>query len=109
NIAVYHHWLNSVGDDGGWPSNQFFDQPQTWQAALLGGVGGATQICHPDLTVTKSGPETATVGASFVYTVVVQNNGNATAHNVIISDTLPASLHFVSVTPSTCTHTGEAL
>lgn len=34
-IAVYHHWFASVGDDYGWPSNQWYDQPQTWQTALL--------------------------------------------------------------------------
>ena len=34
-LAVYHHWLRWVGDDYGWPSNQYFDQPQTWQEATL--------------------------------------------------------------------------
>jgi len=108
NIAVYHHWLNSVGDDGGWPSNQFFDQPPTWQEALLAGIGGP-QICQPDLTVTKNGPTAANLGASFDYTITVKNNGNDTAHNVVITDTLPTTLHFVSATPASCTHSGEAL
>ena len=34
-LAVYHHWLSGVGDDAGWPSNQWFDQPRTWQLASL--------------------------------------------------------------------------
>ncbi len=34
-IAAYHHWVKAVGDDYGWPSNQFFDQPRTWQVARL--------------------------------------------------------------------------
>lgn len=34
-IAAYHHWFGAVGDDYGWPSNQFFDQPRTWQLAQL--------------------------------------------------------------------------
>lgn len=34
-IAVYHHWLTETGDDYGWPSNQWYDQPQTWQTAVL--------------------------------------------------------------------------
>jgi uncharacterized repeat protein (TIGR01451 family) len=34
-IAVYHHWLTGVGDDYGWPSNQWFDQPRTWQPARM--------------------------------------------------------------------------
>ncbi len=109
NIAVYHEWLFKVGDAGGWPSNIAFNQPQTWQAALLGGVGGVPQVCEPDLTVTKSGPATANVGASFDYTITVKNNGNAIAHSVMVSDTLPATVHFVAATPASCTHSGEAL
>ena len=34
-IAVYHHWFSAIGDDYGWPSNRYFDQPRTWQLAQL--------------------------------------------------------------------------
>ena len=34
-IAAYHHWFSAVGDDYGYPSNQWFDQPGTWAAATL--------------------------------------------------------------------------
>jgi uncharacterized repeat protein (TIGR01451 family) len=34
-IAAYHHWVTAVGDDYGWPSNRFFDQPRTWRIAQL--------------------------------------------------------------------------
>lgn len=34
-IAVYHHWFAAVGDDYGWPSSQWFDQPRTWQTARM--------------------------------------------------------------------------
>jgi len=34
-IATYHHWFAFTGDDYGWPSNQWFDQPRTWQLAKL--------------------------------------------------------------------------
>jgi hypothetical protein len=34
-IAVYHHWLTTTGDDYGWPSAMWYDQPQTWQTAML--------------------------------------------------------------------------
>ena len=37
-VAVYHHWFAGVGDDYGWPSNQWFDQPRTWQLAYLDGA-----------------------------------------------------------------------
>ncbi|NJN19665.1 MAG: hypothetical protein HC822_27195, partial [Oscillochloris sp.] len=34
-LAAYHHWLKAVGDDYGWPSNQYFDQPRTWAQVQL--------------------------------------------------------------------------
>lgn len=34
-VAVYHHWFAAVGDDYGWPSNEWFDQPRTWQLARM--------------------------------------------------------------------------
>lgn len=34
-MAVYHHWFSGTGDDFGWPSNQWFDQPRTWQLVYL--------------------------------------------------------------------------
>ncbi len=34
-IATYHHWFAYTGNDYGWPSNQWFDQPRTWQLAKL--------------------------------------------------------------------------
>jgi hypothetical protein len=34
-IALYQHWVQDVGDDYGWPSAEFFDQPRTWVEATL--------------------------------------------------------------------------
>ncbi len=34
-LAVYHHWISTQGEDYGMPSNQFFDQPATWQPVVL--------------------------------------------------------------------------
>ena len=34
-ISTYHHWFAFTGDDYGWPSNQWFDQPRTWVLAKL--------------------------------------------------------------------------
>ncbi len=41
-IAAYHHWVASTGDDYGWPSNTYFDQPGTWKPARIdsGQCGG---------------------------------------------------------------------
>jgi uncharacterized repeat protein (TIGR01451 family) len=58
-LAVYHHWVLAVGNDYGWPSNKFFDQPQTWQEVVLGGTApcGSGKIAY----VYKR--DTATAGA----------------------------------------------
>jgi uncharacterized repeat protein (TIGR01451 family) len=37
-LAVYHHWFAGTGNDYGWPSNQWYDQPRTWQLATLDGI-----------------------------------------------------------------------
>ncbi len=34
-LAVYRHDVHFTGDDHGWPSNQFYDQPFTWVNATL--------------------------------------------------------------------------
>jgi hypothetical protein len=36
-MAVYHHWFAGVGNDYGMPSNQWFDQPGTWQLSRMFG------------------------------------------------------------------------
>lgn len=53
-----------------------------------------------NLFLTKNGPATITAGDTATYTVSVQNLGPNDAANVVISDTLPASTTFVSLTPS---------
>ncbi len=37
-LAVYHHWVGFTGNDFGWPSDQWFDQPATWQEVQLAGA-----------------------------------------------------------------------
>ncbi len=50
-----------------------------------------------DLAITKSGPGTVTAGTDVTYTITITNNGPSTATSVSWTDTLPASLTFVSV------------
>lgn len=49
-VALYHQDVNRAGDDFGWPSNQFFDQPQSWVEATLDGITCPTaqrvQVCQ---------------------------------------------------------------
>ncbi len=34
-LALYHQDVDAAGDDYGWPSNEFANQPQTWLSATL--------------------------------------------------------------------------
>jgi len=53
-----------------------------------------------DLGVTKvDAADPITVGENVTYTVTVDNSGPDTAENVVVIDTLPASVNYVSATP----------
>ncbi len=52
----------------------------------------------PDLAVSKAGPPTATPGMVVTYTLVVENSGPLDAPAVLLSDTLPAGLTFLTQT-----------
>ncbi|HEV7484976.1 MAG TPA: hypothetical protein VGQ65_04795 [Thermoanaerobaculia bacterium] len=61
-----------------------------------------------DLSILKAGPATATFNAFLDFSVIVTNNGPNTATNVVISDTTPSNLVFISnsggcTTPYPCT------
>lgn len=53
-----------------------------------------------NLWITKSGPTWALVGGLITYTLQFANAGNAPAPNVVVSDTLPAGVSFVSASPA---------
>ncbi|HYC91065.1 MAG TPA: IPTL-CTERM sorting domain-containing protein [Thermoanaerobaculia bacterium] len=56
---------------------------------------------NADLTITKTTPTTSIpAGGNITYTITVSNAGPSTATNVVVNDTLPAGLQFVSATPS---------
>jgi uncharacterized repeat protein (TIGR01451 family) len=54
-------------------------------------------------------PDPIVIGSSLVYTLTVSNLGPATAVNVKLTNTLPASVNFVSATPSGYTLTGNTV
>lgn len=62
-----------------------------------------------DVSITKSdNPDPVGVGENLTYTIVVTNNGpDATSSDVIVSDTLPPGMNFVSVntTQGSCSFT----
>lgn len=62
----------------------------------------------PDLSVTKTGPTSATEGDQVSYTITVKNVGAATSGNWTVTDYIPAGLTNVSY-PGNCTLTGTGL
>ena len=58
-----------------------------------------------DLSISKTdSPDPVTTGANVTYTIVVANNGVATAQNVVVTDDLPGPVTFVS-----CNSTGSGV
>lgn len=51
-----------------------------------------TIVGRPALAITKTGPETALLGAEVTYNITVRNTGNAIAKEVVITDNVPAGL-----------------
>jgi uncharacterized repeat protein (TIGR01451 family) len=73
---------------------------------VLGKPCGEAPSASADLRITKTGaPSPATAGANLTYKLTVGNAGPSTATAVKVTDTLPAGVALVSVTPSqgTCT------
>ena len=55
-----------------------------------------TVLGDADLALVHSGPATVNAAQSFSYTVTVTNSGPAAASGVVVQDTLPATVSFVS-------------
>ncbi|MDX1582793.1 MAG: IPTL-CTERM sorting domain-containing protein [Thermoanaerobaculia bacterium] len=65
-----------------------------------------------DLSITKTdSPDPVTSGSTLTYTLQVTNNGPDSAAGVVVTDTLPSSVTFQSVTPSqgTCSQSGRTV
>jgi uncharacterized repeat protein (TIGR01451 family) len=66
-------------------------------AALLSLVAGLVHA-DADLSVTKSdSPDPVVMGAGITFTVLVANIGPSDASNIVLSDTLPSSVTFQSI------------
>ncbi|MEO8070739.1 MAG: DUF11 domain-containing protein, partial [Acidobacteriota bacterium] len=60
-----------------------------------------------DMSVTKTvTPNPAATGGTVAWTIVPRNLGPLSTTNITVSDTLPANLTFVSVTPAQCAYDG---
>jgi uncharacterized repeat protein (TIGR01451 family) len=68
---------------------------------VLGKPCGEAPSASADLSISKTGaPDPATAGANLTYKLTVANAGPSTATAVKVTDTLPAGVSLISVTPS---------
>lgn len=84
--------------------------------ALIGLPKGASALApSADLKLTKSDSvDPTTVGSKFTYTITVENLGPSSTSAVMVSDTLPAQVNYVSATTnpaagSSCSRTGATV
>ena len=54
---------------------------------------------RPGIRVEKSAPRSASVGIPLTYTITLQNDGESTAHEVVVEDRIPESLEIVGSYP----------
>ena len=91
------------------PDTAFVRAPFTTAGATVFGVtitggrgNGSVRFLPPGLaaglTISKSGPPTATTGSNITYTITYGNTGGAAANGVVIRDPVPAGTTFVSAT-----------
>ena len=66
---------------------------------------GLSFSASADLSVAKTGPAAVTAGTNLTYTLTVDNAGPSAAAAVVVTDTLPAGVSFVSAVPSVGTYT----
>ncbi len=75
--------------------------PTSGGTTLLLGDGLTTKTwTAAQLSISKTGPAQAAVGAEVTYTIEVVNNGNATAGNVQVVDSVPTGTTYVSSLPA---------
>ena len=67
-------------------------------------IGGI--INFPDLEIIKTAPATMVAGTDVTYTLTVTNTSTVFATSAVVTDTLPATLSFVSSTPA-CSAAGQ--
>ncbi len=92
--AANNTTLHNTASVTGTKSAQTFNTSATVSVQVQGGTGGGSP--HPDLTLNKTGPTSVGPNAPMTYTLTVNNVGTANATDVVVVDTLPAGVAFVS-------------
>jgi uncharacterized repeat protein (TIGR01451 family) len=89
------------------PNNAWYYGDTLWDGVYNPEDAGVLTVLETvaDLSLLKEGPGTVTNGETFTYTLTVENLGPDAAVNVLLTDTLPLSVTFVSAT-APCMETG---
>ncbi len=69
----------------------------------------STVIVNPYMVISKTGPATANPGESITYTISYTNIGTDIAYNVVVTDTLPFGVIYVSAVPAPTSVVGQVL
>ncbi len=92
-----------LGDDpANWISNDGLTRNGlTADGRLVNGTPGrpnSAWLAHslPDLVVQKSGPDKVTAGGKLEFVLTIGNTGQTTATNIIVTDTLPMAISYLS-------------
>lgn len=100
-VKIGYDGFTSVSNQGSVTGENFTevvtDDPDTLEA----GDPTVTPVTigSPELSISKSGPETAHVGGVVEYTLEVTNIGDADALEVVVTDVLPAGMSYVGSSP----------
>jgi len=97
----YHYGPPKVGPDGIYTPGHVYRCGSTWHigpfdTAVGVDTPGAANPCFADAAVTKSGPAMASPGSNMIYAIGYENSGSFEATAVIISDTLPTGVSYVT-------------
>ena len=106
--AASNTTLNNTAAVTGTKSAQTFNTTASVSVSVQGGTGGGSP--HPDLTLNKTGPTSIGPSAAMTYTLTVNNVGTAAATGIVVVDTLPAGVAFVSTETTslfTCETAGD--
>jgi uncharacterized repeat protein (TIGR01451 family) len=102
NAEIGNHSRYAGGDQDDYNRDNSVDDPHTGPE----GVCASIEIPQePDVSINKTGPAQVTVGTNFDYSLTAANTGGVAADDVVISDTLPTNVSFVSAT-TPCTYDG---
>ncbi len=63
------------------------------------GVQQVSRVMRPQLSIQKKAPDSATVGVSHDYSIIVSNEGDSAAYDVIVEDELGLAAEFVDSRP----------